>query len=134
MATWAPLAANLTGRSVKSVQTTNDSAPTVASEGMSLQSVAGFKVVLEADSGQTLSGAGSLACFTWDDSIAGWARLSDADITVPAAITSNRRYGAVSFQVQAPRGRIAFIASSVTVSAGGLTLYMIASDLYGNEV
>lgn len=100
---------------------------------MNLASVAGFKVVLEADSAQTLSGAGTLTCFTWDDLIAGWSRLSDADITVPAAVASNRRYGAVSFQVQAPRGRVAFIASGVTVSAGGLTLYMIASNLYGDE-
>lgn len=132
MATWASLTG--TGRSVKSVQTTSDSAPTLAADGMSLQSVAGFRVVLEADSGQTLSGAGALTCFTWDDSIAGWARLSDADITVPAAIASNRRYGAVSFQVQAPRGRVAFIANAVTVSAGGVTVYLIASNLQGDEV
>lgn len=134
MATWAPLIAAGTGRSVKSVQTTSDSAPALATDGMSLQSVAGFKVVLEADAAQTLSGAGSLTCFTWDDAIAGWARYSDADITIPAAIASNRRYGAVSFQVQAPRGRVAFVANGVTVSAGNLTLYMIASNLQGDEV
>lgn len=132
MATWASLTG--TGRSVKSVQTTSDSAPSAATDGMPLQSVAGFRVVLEADAGQTLSGAGTLTCFTWEDAINGWSRLSDADITVPAAIASNRRYGAVSFQVQAPRGRVAFIANGVTVSAGGCTVYMIASNLQGDEV
>lgn len=101
---------------------------------MALQSVAGFTVTLEADSGQTLSGAGTLAAYTWQDTIAGWARLSDVDITVPAAVAGNRRYGSVSFQVQAPRGRIAFITSGITVSGGSLTVYMIASNLYGDEV
>lgn len=132
MATWASLTG--IGRSVKSVQTTSDSAPSAGTDGMSLQSVAGFKVTLEADSGQTLSGAGTLTCFTWDDLIAGWARYSDGDITVPAAVASNRRYGAVPFQVLAPRGRIAFITSGITVSGGSLTIYMIASNVYGDEV
>lgn len=134
MASWAPLAAAGTGRSVKSVQSTSDSAPSAGTDGMALVSVAGFSVTLEADSGQTLSGAGTLTCFKWSDQIAGWSRYSDGDITVPAAIASNRRYGGVPFQVQAPRGRIAFIANGVTVSAGGCTVYMEASDLYGNEV
>lgn len=131
MATWAAIVVGK--RSVISTQSTNDSAPTLSSEGMSLQSVAGFTVTLEADAGQTLSGAGTLACYTWEDTVAGWSRLPDTDITIPASVASNRRYGKVSFQVQCPRGRVAFITSGVTVSAGNLTLYMVACDLYGNE-
>ena len=134
MASWAPLRADGTGRSVISVQTTSDSPPSASTDGMSLKSVAGFSVTLEADSGQTLSGAGSLTCWTFHSAINGWARLPDADITIPAACAGNRRYGSVSFQVIAPRGQIAFIANGVTVSAGGCTLYMTANGLYGDDV
>lgn len=134
MATWTPLA----GRSVTSAQTTTDSAPSLATDGLNIGSVGSFTLTIEADPGQTLNGGGVMAAYVYSPLYAagagGWARAPDLDISIPPAVTGNRRYGGISFQVQSPRGSVAHISNNVLVSGGNLTLYYIASDLYGNLV
>ena len=123
-ATWT-----LTGStSVKAVAGSGTAdAPTLATQGMNLANVGGFSVVASADSGQTLSGAGSLQAYLYDDNVARWARCPDLDLTCGTA--SVRDLAFPGFSVLSPRGRIAYVPSGVTVSSGGVTIYLNATKV-----
>src|SRR4051812_46307439 len=60
-------------------------APTLATEGMSLVGVKGFRVSICAQSGQTLSGAGSLRAYLYHSDAALWMRNPSLDLSVTAA-------------------------------------------------
>lgn len=111
--------------------TANESAPSAATDGLPLSAVvagnkklSGFSVTAEADSGQTLSGSGTLQAYLYDDQAAAWVRVPDLDLAVTAS--GIRRQGFPGFEVLAGRvgSRVAFVAVSVGVSAGGITLYL----------
>lgn len=108
-------------------------APTSTTAGLGLGSVASFDIVLEADSGQTLNGTGALQCWRYSEAAGAWTRAPGGDISY-AAITGVRR--ATIYSGNSPgggepvisrRGRIVYNPSSVTVSAGGLTIYLDGS-------
>jgi hypothetical protein len=98
-------------------------APTLATQGLRLDNLQGYFVTIGAASGQTLSGAGSLLCYVYDDTIAAWARLPELDITVGTASVRYLSFAAV--WVAAPRGRVAYVPSSVTASSNSVTVYVI---------
>lgn len=123
-------------RSVKAVCTTGtEAAPTLATEGMQLDSVDGFTLYLAADAGQTITGGTSLKCYLRNRIDGVWARFADWDVSL----------GAGNFTVQettfagpsAGKGwpiidradRLAFVPSGVTVSSGNVTLFHNASSL-----
>lgn len=119
--TWS----TLTSTTYKVVCTTgNESAPTLESEGAPLGYFRGFNVTAEADSGQTFTAApgGTLQAYLWVDAAQAWVRVPDLDLSIGAA--SVRRQAFMGFQVVSPRGRIAYVPVSVTLSAGGITLYV----------
>ena len=101
-----------------------------ATDGLNLEDCVGYDVVLEADSGQTLSGAGTLQAYVYDPQVAGWARAPDFDITVPAGAASNRRFYPLAgspgkgIPVLVAQGRIGYTPNGVTVSSGGVTIYL----------
>lgn len=108
-------------------------APTLASEGLGLGSVASFDIVLEADSGQTLNGTGSLQCWRYSEAAGAWTRAPGGDVSY-TAITGVRRATIMTGNSPGPgepvisrRGRIVYNPSSVTVSSGGLTIYLDGS-------
>lgn len=108
--------------SAKVVCTTGtEAAPTLVTAGVALNMVA-FTLTAEADSGQTLSGAGTWQAYLWIESAGGWARAPDLDVTV--GVTTLRRQAWAGFTVAGRRGRIAYAPSGVTVSSGGNTLYV----------
>jgi hypothetical protein len=130
MATWEVI----TGRSVRSVQSATDSAPTGAEAGLNLSDVSGFSVHVWADTGQTFSGvAGSLVAYLYDDIVGDWSRAPELDLTLPSAATGLRKLVFTGFTVASPRGRLAHIASGIQVTSGGLTLTYSASTLYGDR-
>jgi len=104
-----------------------------ATDGASLRSASGWDVYVEADSGQTLSGAGTLQAYWYSDNQARWMRAPDFDITIPAAAASNRGYYALAgspgkgIPVLVQSGRIGYAPNGVTVSSGGVTIYI---DVY----
>jgi hypothetical protein len=104
--------------------TGNESAPTLATEGMPLINVSAVAVVAAADSGQTLSGAGALHVYVYDPGVGAWARCQDCG--EPAVTLSSVRYQAFApFQALVKRGgRIALVPVGVTVSSGGVTIYL----------
>jgi hypothetical protein len=93
---------------------------------MDWRNVRGFYVRLEADTGQTLSGAGTLRAYRYDFSGAAWVRVAELDLTVPAGASGLRRY-AYGDRVTAMRsGCVLYAADGVTVSGGTVTVYITA--------
>jgi hypothetical protein len=116
----APTWTTLAPRSVRGTCATGtcSDAPTLVSQGMNLEGVGGVTVHVCADSGQTLSGAGTLQAYVWNDQLQYWSRLIDRDLSV-----THSAYRCQAFDVLwvgGPRGRLAFVPSGVTVSSGGL--------------
>jgi acyl-[acyl carrier protein]--UDP-N-acetylglucosamine O-acyltransferase len=75
-------------------------------------------VVVEANSAQTLSGAGSLRAYVYDPIVAAWFRVPALDLSVNSA--SIRRMGFESEQIAGLRRatRLDYATDSVTVSGG----------------
>lgn len=119
------------GLSAQGVFTTgSESAPTGA-VGLALNSAAfggkrlnGFAVTLAADSGQTLSGAGSLLGYVYVPSLGAWSRCPDLDLAVSVSAVRSQTWAAPEVMVGQPGSRVAFVPSGVTFSAGGLTAYL----------
>lgn len=96
--------------------------------GMKLNYVTGAYVSLCAASGQTLSGAGTLAAYYYDTSVALWMRNPDLDLTVSVTATSCggspcRCQIWPDFPVDSSKGGyVLFATTGITVSAGTLTV------------
>jgi hypothetical protein len=95
-------------------------------EGMDWRSVRGFYVRLEADSGQTLSGAGDLRAWRYDFSDAAWVRVPELDLAVPAGASGLRRYGWGERSTVVRTGCVLYAADGVTVSSGTVTVRITA--------
>jgi hypothetical protein len=118
---------SLTGAvSSKAVGTGTDDAPTLATEGSQLNGVRGFVVCLEADSTRTLSGAGTLLAYLYDPFGQIWCRAPDLDLYVTASAVRGQAWP--GNEVVVGKGRIAYVCSGVTVSAGGTTIYINCTD------
>ena len=113
-----------TSKAVSGSGTTD--APTLATQGLELDRVAGFFVTAEADSGQTLSGAGALTAYWYDNATAAWSRVPAMDL---ATTTATVRRLTLHVSAVANRGRIAYAPTGVTVSSGGVTIYITAASL-----
>lgn len=99
--------------------------------GLYCGNVSAYDVFLHADAGQTLSGAGALECWDYDEQNALWARAAEFDLAVAAAWKTGAR--SVSFAglsagrgspVIGRSGRRAYVPNGVTVSGGGTTVQM----------
>lgn len=98
-------------------QPLSNSAPTAASEGMSLGGVRGFRVSVCAQVGQTLSGTGTLLAYWYDSVAALWMRNPALDWSVTATgvrcqVFPDQRV------VAASAGRVFYATSALTVSGG----------------
>ena len=108
------------GTTFSSVQNLTGSAPTVQGDGIPLKGLTKLFVVLQANSSQTLSGAGSLQCYVYDGAtggVGGWARYKPGDCAVSSSGVQSEAYP--TFYVDAPRNDYAcWVPSGVTVSGG----------------
>lgn len=82
----------------------------------------GLSVTVCADSGQTLSGAGVLTAYGRDPSVALWAASPDLNLTVSSSARRCQTF--MGFMVTLPVGRITWVPTGVTVSSGGVTVYV----------
>jgi hypothetical protein len=118
-------------RSVKAVATTgSEAAPSTAAEGMDLTMVGAVDVVVCADSGQTITLGATVQVWFYDVDTGLWA-LSDYSLSVPTGKRCATTIGPSAgkgIPIIARRGRVAFVPSGLTVSAGGLTLYHLATQ------
>lgn len=90
---------------------------TSGAEGMDLRNVRSFRVILEAESGQTLS-AGTLLAYVYDFSLAAWVRNPDLDKTVSVTSGTQRRQAWPDQSVIVRTGCVLYATSSVTASGG----------------
>lgn len=115
------------GSSFSLSQNLTGTAPTLSTEGQSLEDLAAVSVVVEVavPASQTLSGAGSLACYVYDPFIAAWSRLPACDFAVTSSAVARQAFEAVD--VLTPRaGRVLWVPVGVTVSAGStVTVYQL---------
>lgn len=112
--------------SSKAVGTATDDVPTLASEGSQLSGVKGFVVTVHADSGQTLTGVGTLKCYLYNPFIQLWAPCPDLDLSVTSSAVRSQAF--VGNQVVVGKGRIAYICSGVTPSSGGTRIDIVCDD------
>lgn len=103
-------------------------APTLATEGMTLDGCNGYRVIVEAEATRTLT-SGTLQAWYYDETLAAWIRNPDLDLTITGA--SQRRQVWGDSTVSTPLGRVLYAASSVVVSGGTtVTVYIVASTAF----
>lgn len=96
-------------------QALSRSAPTSASEGISLDNAEGFRVSISAPATRTISG-GSLLCYFYSTALARWARCPTSMDLTPG--TGVRDWSSADFESLVGGGRVLYATSSVTLSAG----------------
>lgn len=98
-------------------------APTLVTQFANMMNWTGFSVEVVADSGQTLSGAGTIKCYTWNVGTSNLPSFQQ-DISLSVSTSSVRSVTLQGVFVASATGYITCIPSSVTVSSGGVTLYV----------
>jgi hypothetical protein len=106
-------------RSAQAVEALTETEPALSTDGVSLADVASVIPVLHAPVGQTFTGVGSLLGYKWTGST--WVRAPrlDYDLSEIAGLQDGELR---PMPVDAPRGRLALIASGVTLSGAGATV------------
>jgi hypothetical protein len=118
------------GLSANAVCTTGTEAAPSGAVGLALcasslggKRLSGVSVTLAADAGQTLSGAGTLTAYVYHPDLGAWSRAPDLDLGVSSTVRAQTWFvGTVP--VGRPGSRIAYVPTGVTMSAGGLTVYV----------
>jgi hypothetical protein len=136
---WAAAATwTLTGaRSAKAVCASGTcDAPTLATEGANLDAVSAVSVLVCADSGQTITGGSGVSLYFYDATPALWGKKGTA-LTVPTGSRCAFAEGdspGLGIPVIAPRGRLAAIPIGITVSSGGVTVFVLATGVKGEAL
>lgn len=113
----ATAAAALPARYFYESQSTTRDAPTLATEGMGLHGVTGFRVSICAESGQTLSGTGNLRAYLYHTDAALWMRNPDLDLAVDASSVRCQAFPDMTTGTTVGH-RVLFAADTVGVSGG----------------
>ncbi len=93
-------------------------APTTSTaDGVPLDTLDALTLIVQADSGATLSGGGTLDAYVYDSYPAIWVRCPELDVT---SISSAVRQASYNFLVAGskPGSRVMWKCTSVTASAG----------------
>lgn len=101
-------------------------APSASTEGLSAKDLKAVTIIVEADSGQTLSGAGTIDLYVYYPAPgpAAWVEVRQAQLSCNVA--SVRRLAFNSVEISCPRnGRIVAKPTGVTISSGGVTVYLL---------
>lgn len=93
-------------------------------EGMDLRNVRGYRLMIEADSGQTLTGSGNLRAWYYDFGLGAWMRTPALDVAV--TLTATRRQGFADVTTVVRTGCVLYAADTVGVSGGGVTVRITA--------
>lgn len=99
-------------------------APTTIAQFANMLNWTGFSVEVVADSGQTLSGAGTIKCYTLNPNTSNLVSYQQ-DISLTPSTASVRSVTLQGQFVASATGYITCIPSGVTVSSGGVTLYVV---------
>jgi hypothetical protein len=120
--------ATVNGTTFSESQLLTRAAPTLATEGQALKDLSSVTVIVEANTSQTLSGAGSLLAYIYDASPgapAAWVRMPAMDLSVSTSGVQRMAFPAVTV-TGARNARLLYAASGVTVSSGTtVTVYQL---------
>lgn len=105
-------------------------APTLESEGLSLNEVNGYRLFLDAANGQTLSGGGTLQAYYWCADTNSWIRNFDLDQPIPAGAAGQNKVVFADLVLSTPFGRVLYAANAVTTSGGTVTVRIVASTSF----
>lgn len=118
--TWTQDAGQITGTVV--CTTANESAPTLATQGWQVNMCPkGVTLFICADSGQTLSGSGTVKVYLYNPAAALWGETPD--LALSPTVASARCQGFSGIWSVVNSGRLAAVPVSVGVSSGGFTAY-----------
>lgn len=104
-------------RSTTATEALTEAAPALAADGVNLEGVSAVVPIVHAPVGQTFTGAGRLLGYVYHPST-GWVRFPRGDYDL-AEVSALQDAALPSFEVNAPRGRFALIASGVGLSGAG---------------
>jgi len=108
-------------------------APTLVTDGVSLSGVGGVVVtVCGTASTTTLSGAGTLTAYVYNEGTSSWAPAPDYNLTVTSSAVRCQSFA--PFWVADTHGRIAWVTTGVTASANSLTVYVYVSSPGGSPL
>ena len=96
-------------------------APSTSSDGMDLTDCTGFRVIISADSGQTLSGIGTVRIWLWSNFMNRWVHDSQLDYTLSFASATWRDDVSPDFVCTVGFGRVFPQVVGVTSSSGNIT-------------
>lgn len=119
--TFIPASASAqTVRAVTTTQSLNEAQPT-GLVGLTISDVSGLQVVLSAQDGCVLSGAGTLRAYYYSPSLARWMRNAKLDLVVDSSGRQDTTWPQRAVSV--PFGRVYYAADAVTVAdaPGGAT-------------
>jgi hypothetical protein len=103
---------------IATCSTGTESAPTLATQGISLANLAGF--VVHAETAGTMTAGGLLKAYLYNAETGSWISAPDLDLTVQALAKQSFS----GFTVTAPAGRIAYVPSGVGVA---VTIYIVGT-------
>jgi hypothetical protein len=108
-------------------------APTLDTEGVQLNGVGGVVVtVCGTATSTTLSGAGTLTAYVYNEGTSSWAPAPDYNLTVTSSAVRCQSFA--PFWVADQHGRIAWVTTTVTASANSLTVFVYASAPGGSPL
>lgn len=124
---WA-VSQNLTGTAPASDCNPSEVGST-KSTGLSLAGLQQYYVCVQANSGQTLSGAGTLKAYFWDPDLSEWAHEKDGDLAITVAAAADREQCFPARPVVGGYGCAYYVPDAVTVS-GGTTVLVTATGVH----
>lgn len=96
--------------------------------GLDLRDVRGYRVIVVAESGQTLSGGGTLRAYLYDFFEAAWVPNEQLDISMADGKAGVRRNVFADIATMVRAGCVMYAADGVTVSGGTtVTIRMVAN-------
>lgn len=107
----------LPSRYYYSTQTATGGAPTLGNVGMGLDGVEGYRVSVCAESGQTLSGTGTLRAYGYHSDAGLWMRVPAIDLTVSASGVRCMMFPDIKPGVNSNH-RVYFATDTVAISGG----------------
>jgi hypothetical protein len=98
-------------------------APNATTDGATLAQMRSISIRLCADSGQTLSGGGTLDVYAMDEADGLWSLVPELEITIDASVASDRCAIVLSDRdTPLGWGRVSVVPNAVTLSSGNLTI------------
>ncbi len=100
---------------------------TDATEGLSLDRVVAYQVTVCAETGRTLSGAGTLDAYWYNPTLLKWVKNPGLALSVTASAVRCMTFPQST--VGSPQGRVLYAANGVTIS-GGTTVDVRVDSFY----